>query len=88
MGGLPGGRRRDRDPLRPADGPRRRGGPDPAYVVIDFTDAHIWDASTVAALDAVTTKYQRHGTTVDVRGLNEASTAMYERLSGHLAGAH
>ena len=63
-------------------------GEDPAYVVIDFTDAHIWDASTVAALDAVTTKYQRHGTTVDVRGLNEASTAMYERLSGHLAGAH
>jgi SulP family sulfate permease len=61
---------------------------DPDRVVIDFTGAHIWDASTVAALDAVTTKYRAHGTEVEVRGLNEASAAMYDRLSGHLAGAH
>jgi SulP family sulfate permease len=61
---------------------------DPARVVIDFTEAHIWDASTVAALDAVTTKYRHLGTTVEVRGLNGASTAMYERLSGHLTAAH
>lgn len=61
---------------------------DPQRVVIDFTDAHIWDASTVAALDAVTTKYRLHATEVEVHGLNEASTAMYERLSGHLSGAH
>jgi len=60
----------------------------PQRVVIDFTDAHIWDASTVAALDAVTTKYLAHGTHVEVRGLNEASAAMYDRLSGHLTGAH
>jgi SulP family sulfate permease len=61
---------------------------DPDRVVIDLTDAHIWDASTVAALDAVTTKYRHHGTTVEVRGLDEASTAMYQRLSGHLTAAH
>lgn len=30
---------------------------DPDRVVIDLTDSHIWDASTVAALDAITTKY-------------------------------
>jgi SulP family sulfate permease len=60
---------------------------DPDRVVIDLTDAHVWDASTVAALDAVTTKYRRHGSEVEVRGLNEASAAMYERLSGSL-GAH
>jgi SulP family sulfate permease len=58
---------------------------DPDRVVIDFTDSHIWDASTVAALDAVTTKYRHHGTQVEVLGLNEASAAMYERLSGRLA---
>jgi SulP family sulfate permease len=58
---------------------------DPDRVVIDLTDAHIWDASTVAALDAVTTKYRRHGSQVEVRGLNEASAAMYERLSGVLS---
>jgi len=60
---------------------------DPQHVLIDFSDAHIWDASTVAALDAVTTKYRDHGHVVEVRGLNAASAAMYERLSGHL-GAH
>ncbi|MDN5745358.1 MAG: SulP family inorganic anion transporter [Nocardioidaceae bacterium] len=58
---------------------------DPAQVVIDFTDSHIWDASTVAALDAVTTKYRHHGIDVEVRGLNAASSQMYERLTGHLA---
>jgi SulP family sulfate permease len=60
---------------------------DPDRVLIDFSDAHIWDASTVAALDAVTTKYRAHGTTVNVCGLNEESEAMYGRLSGHLAAA-
>ncbi|HET6151597.1 MAG TPA: SulP family inorganic anion transporter [Marmoricola sp.] len=60
---------------------------DPKRVVIDFSDSHIWDASTVAALDAVTTKYGHHGAHVEVQGLNEASAAMYERLSGHLTPA-
>jgi hypothetical protein len=31
---------------------------DVANVVIDLSEAHIWDASTVALLDAITTKYQ------------------------------
>lgn len=61
---------------------------DPAHVVIDFTDAHIWDASTVAALDAVTTKYGDHDIAVEVHGLNEESAARYDLLSGHLAAAH
>lgn len=30
---------------------------DPDDVVIDLSDAHIWDASSVAALDAIETKY-------------------------------
>jgi sulfate permease, SulP family len=62
-------------------------GVDTGRVVIDLTDAHIWDASTVAALDAVREKYQRHGVAVEVVGLNDASTAMYERVSGTLAGS-
>jgi sulfate permease, SulP family len=57
---------------------------DPARVVIDVTDARVWDASTVAALDAVTTKYHRHGIEVEVSGLDQPSAAMYGRLSGHL----
>ncbi|WP_333486521.1 SulP family inorganic anion transporter [Kribbella sp. CA-293567] len=43
---------------------------DPANVVIDMTDSHIWDASTVATLDAITTKYARYGKTVEIVGLN------------------
>ncbi|MEU5988119.1 SulP family inorganic anion transporter [Spirillospora sp. NPDC047418] len=61
---------------------------DPDRVTIDLTDAHVWDASTVAALDAVTAKYERHGKTVEIVGLNEHSARMHGTLSGELAGSH
>ncbi len=61
---------------------------DPAHIVIDMSDTHIWDASTVAALDAITTKYAAKGKTVEIIGLNPASEARHGRLSRHLAGAH
>ena len=57
---------------------------DPATVVIDMTDSHIWDASTVATLDAITTKYARYGKTVEIVGLNAASAERHERLAGRL----
>ncbi len=57
-------------------------------VVIDFTGAHLWDASTVATLDAVTTKFDRRHVPVEIIGLNPDSTARHERLSGHLGGGH
>jgi sulfate permease, SulP family len=57
---------------------------DPDRVVIDMSDAHVWDASSVAALDAVETKYARRGKTVTILGLNEASADMHGRLAGHL----
>jgi SulP family sulfate permease len=43
------------------------------------------DASTVAALDSISTKYHRRGTTVEIIGLNEASASIHERLTGQLA---
>ncbi|WP_442942739.1 SulP family inorganic anion transporter [Nocardia sp. NBC_01503] len=58
---------------------------DPANVIIDMSEAHIWDASTVATLDAITTKYAAKGKNVEIIGLNAASEARRERLSGHLA---
>jgi SulP family sulfate permease len=61
---------------------------DPDHVIIDLTDAHIWDASSVAALDAVTTKYAARGKTVEIIGLNEPSAKMHDTLSGELAGSH
>ena len=57
---------------------------DPANVVIDLSESHIWDASTVAALDAITTKYARKGKHVDIVGLNEASAERHARLTGEL----
>ncbi|WP_231250845.1 SulP family inorganic anion transporter [Nocardioides furvisabuli] len=57
---------------------------DPAAVVIDLTDSHVWDASTVASLDAITTKYARKGKTVEIVGLNASSAERHERLSGSL----
>ncbi|NEW34489.1 SulP family inorganic anion transporter [Nocardia cyriacigeorgica] len=61
---------------------------DPPNIVIDMSEAHIWDASTVATLDAITTKYASKGKNVEIIGLNQASEQRHERLSGHLAGAH
>lgn len=58
---------------------------DPQRVVIDFADSHIWDASTVAALDSVVQKYRRHGTRVEVVNLNPESRRLRVRLSGSLS---
>ncbi|MGA4847279.1 SulP family inorganic anion transporter [Streptomyces sp. G5(2025)] len=57
-------------------------------VVIDLTAAHIWDASSVAALDAIETKYKHRGKTVEIIGLNQPSAQIHEKLSGELTGGH
>lgn len=61
---------------------------DPDKVVIDLTAAHIWDASSVAALDAIETKYQQRGKAVEIIGLNQPSAQIHEKLSGELTGSH
>ena len=61
---------------------------DPNRIVIDLTHAHIWDASTVATLDAITFKYERRGKTVDIVGLNTQSTDLRDRLNGLIRSAH
>lgn len=59
---------------------------DPDRVVIDLSAAHIWDASSVAALDAVETKYRQRGKAVEITGLNDPSAHLHGRLSGELTG--
>jgi SulP family sulfate permease len=61
---------------------------DPPRVIIDLSRAHVWDASAVAALDAIETHYARHGTSVEITGLNRHSEELHSTLSGQLAGAH
>ena len=61
---------------------------DPKNVVIDLSQSHIWDASTVATLDAITTKYAAKGKSVTITGLNDASQQRQDRLGGHLGAGH
>lgn len=57
---------------------------DPDKVVIDLSAAHIWDASSVAALDAIETKYAQRGKTVEIIGLNDPSADLHGKLTGEL----
>ena len=57
---------------------------DPTSVAIDLSRAQIWDASTVAALDSIETKYGDHGAAVTIEGLDERSTGFHRSLTGHL----
>ncbi|MEL6337765.1 MAG: SulP family inorganic anion transporter, partial [Pseudomonadota bacterium] len=52
-------------------------------VVIDLTRAHIWDISSVAALDAVVLKFRREGAEVELVGLNTASETIVDKLGVH-----
>ena len=57
-------------------------------VVIDLTDAHVWDSSAVATLDAIVNKFKARGVTAEVIGLNAHSEALHTRLTGQHAGSH
>lgn len=61
---------------------------DPDRVVIDMSGSHIWDASTVAALDTITNKYEHHGKRAVIIGMNDASTLLHGRLAGNLGAGH
>nr|WP_277209241.1 SulP family inorganic anion transporter [Isoptericola croceus] len=61
---------------------------DPRNIVIDMTKAHVWDASTVASLDAVRTKYEAKGKTVTIVGANPDTIARLDLLAGKLGGGH
>ncbi|MCQ9677690.1 SulP family inorganic anion transporter [Corynebacterium sp. BF-R-2] len=50
-------------------------------VIVDFSRADIWDASTVAVLDSVESKYAARGVRVSFRGLDAANEQRYRRLS-------
>ena len=59
-------------------------GADPKAVAIDLTHSQIWDASSVATLDSIETRYRAHGATVLLTGLDPRSFAFRERLTGQL----
>ncbi|WP_442878626.1 SulP family inorganic anion transporter [Brachybacterium sp. J153] len=57
---------------------------DPEVVIVDLTGADVWDASSVAALDAVRGKYAERGKEARIVGLEGESARRMELLSGHL----
>jgi len=59
---------------------------DPDRIIIDMSRSHVWDASAVAALDSIVTRYEHRGKRVILEGMNPASTRFLGRLSGHLGG--
>nr|WP_181019030.1 SulP family inorganic anion transporter [Streptomyces roseicoloratus] len=61
---------------------------DPEQVVIDLSAAHVWDASSVAALDAIEAKYAQRGKRVEIIGLNDPSADLHGKLTGELTGGH
>ena len=52
-------------------------------VVIDVSAAHIWDISSVQALDMAVMKFRRDGAEVQIVGMNEASETIVDKLALH-----
>ncbi|KIQ98062.1 Sulfate permease [Lysobacter sp. A03] len=50
------------------------------HVTIDVSGARFWDLSAVGALDKAVMRFRREGATVEVVGLDEASTALVAQL--------
>ncbi len=55
----------------------------PERVIIDVSRAHIWDISSVQALDMAVLKFRRDGAEVEIRGMNEASETIVDKLAIH-----
>ena len=52
-------------------------------VTIDVSRAHIWDISSVQALDMAILKLRREGAEVELIGMNEATETLVDRLAIH-----
>jgi len=52
-------------------------------VVIDVSRAHIWDISSVQALDMAVLKFRRDGAEVEIVGMNAASETIVDKLATH-----
>jgi SulP family sulfate permease len=52
-------------------------------VVLDLTHAHLWDQSSVDAVDKVVFRFRKQKVDVLLQGLNEASATLIEQLGIH-----
>jgi sulfate permease, SulP family len=52
-------------------------------VEINFSEAHVWDDSAVAAIDKIVLKLRENGSSVRLKGLNEPSSNLINKLAVH-----
>jgi SulP family sulfate permease len=52
-------------------------------VVIDVSRAHIWDISSVQALDMAVLRFRRDGAEVEIVGMNQATETIVDKLTTH-----
>lgn len=50
-------------------------------VVIDLTEAHVWDDSGAAALDKIVAKFKEQGIEAELKGLNKASKSLMKQMA-------
>ncbi|MCD8511059.1 MAG: SulP family inorganic anion transporter [Bacillus sp. (in: Bacteria)] len=51
-------------------------------VIIDVSEAHLWDDSAVGAMDKIEAKYEQKGIEVVIRGLDKESSRLMEKIGG------
>lgn len=61
---------------------------DPENIIIDLTKADVWDASTVATLDAILLKYADKDKSVEIIGLDGMSLDRLKKLTGNVNVGH
>ncbi|MFT5880646.1 MAG: SulP family sulfate permease [Moritella sp.] len=52
-------------------------------VVIDLTNAHFWDITSVSVLDKIVIKFRREGADVEIIGMNEATATIVDKFGIH-----
>ncbi|XPF93020.1 SulP family inorganic anion transporter [Colwellia sp. RE-S-Sl-9] len=52
-------------------------------VVIDLTNAHFWDITSVSTLDKVVIKFRREGAEVEIIGMSEATETIVDKFGVH-----
>ena len=58
-------------------------GQDVDRVRLDLSQAHVWDASAVAAIDKAVLRFRARGVEMEVVGLNRASATLLDRVGVH-----
>ena len=51
--------------------------------MIDLTNAHFWDITSVSSLDKVVIKFRREGADVELVGMNAATETVVDKFAVH-----